>query len=154
MILAFDPGDTTGVCVFKENGDVASLSQLSLSEFLAWAATYEPEEPVTTLVIEDYVLFAKRAVKQSGSRMKASQVIGALKLLAIRLNATVVMQPSSIMPIASKWSQIYLPANHAQSHQIAAFLHGYYWLVQQGRVKTPLQKEAEARNGKEAESRQ
>lgn len=141
MIIAFDPGDTTGVVIFSEDCIVMWTAQLSLDELIDWLDMYDPtvQGIVTHVIVEDYVLFAKRAVRQSGSRMKASQGIGAIKLFARKRNAKVVMQPASILPIAQKFSGVTMPSNHAQSHWVSAFLHGYYWFVQEGRTKTALQ---------------
>lgn len=148
MIYAFDPGDTTGIAIFKETGEVVRLDQLLLEDLIPWLETEAAKQPeISTVVIEDFVLFAKRAVKQSGSRMKASQAIGALKLFASQVGAEVEMQPSSILPIAQKWSQVKMPSNHGQSHQFAAYNHGYYYLVTRRQMPTVLQHREAATNG-------
>lgn len=138
-ILAFDPGDTTGVCEFNERGQVLRLFQLSFDDLLKFLNDYPG--PVMQVVCEDFILFRKKARQQSGSKMKASQAIGMIKAFALRKEAPLAMQGSDIKPMAMKFSQIKMPSNHSESHQYDAFLHGYYWLVKNGMIKTRLQEQ-------------
>jgi hypothetical protein len=145
-LLAFDPGDTTGWAAFDEEGSLMNMGHILFSDLPEFLAKYGDTE-ISYVVVEDFVLFAKRAVKQAGSRMKASQVIGMLKLWAAQKNAILVMQQANIKPAAMKWSQMHMPSDHSQTHQFDAYLHGYYWLHTHGIIKTQLQLEIEAQNG-------
>lgn len=138
-ILAFDPGDTTGIAVFDIDGSVKEMLHKSLDDLLLWLANYEA--PVQLVICEDFILFRKRAMQQSGSRMKASQAIGAIKAFALQKGATFELQKPEIKPIAMKWSQIAMPADHSKTHMYDAYLHGYYWLAKNGVIKTKLQEQ-------------
>lgn len=149
ILLAVDPGDITGVAWWNIDTSEASLlgmKQIPLEELPALWEFLDVAVGVShidTVVVEDFVLFGQRAQSQTGSRMKASQGIGMVKALAHMSGSTVVVQKASIKSVALKWSQIKMPKQHSKTHEWDAFLHGYYWLVQQGLAKTALQLEKE-----------
>ena len=141
-IIAFDPGDTTGVAIFNEKGQLLGLNQLPLEGdkgLIKWSARYE--RPVGVIIFETWVTFRQKAQAQTGSKQKAAQAIGAIKTMAVLKNATLIEQKPDIMKIATKWSGVKLPSDHSQSHQYAAYLHGFFWLHQQGMINTKLENE-------------
>lgn len=142
MITAWDPGDTTGWAVWDEEGNLLKMGMCALEDIPdVWEdilAAY-PTRVITTVIVEDFVLFGKRAQSQTGSRMKASQGIGSLRTLARQERADFVLQPASIKSIAMKWSGITMPSDHDKTHEWDAFLHGYHWLVKQKRIQTQLE---------------
>lgn len=138
-ILAFDPGDTTGVAIFSDQGELKQMTQLKLQDLIDFLGGYE--FPVSLVIVEDFRLFKRKAMQQVGSTMPAPQVIGAIKTFASMKGVEVVLQPANIKPLALKWSGIIMPGNHADSHQWDAYLHGYYWLVSNGILQTKLQRE-------------
>ncbi len=149
MILAVDPGDMTGLAYWTEEWVLINFDQCTLDEIPErWYELETEHGRVTLVIVEDYILFAKRAMSQTGSRMKASQGIGMVKALASIRGAEVIIQKASIKSTAMKWSQIKMPANHAESHKFDAYLHGYYYGVANGYIKTSLQTQKEIqRNG-------
>ncbi len=138
-IIGIDPGLMNGIATFYGDGRPKGLGQLTLDEMVEWADSYEPE--VSVLVVEDFVTFKKRALQQAGSRQHASQVIGLMKGFAKRKKAHLVLQPASILDTAVKWSQVKMPSDHSISHQISAYNHAYYWMVNAGVIETKLVKE-------------
>lgn len=145
--ISFDPGDTTGYAIWRVKdgqAQIAEFGQMSLDELLNWVNVYD--KPVENVIIEEFKLFAKRAKQQAGSSMKASQAIGALRSFAVRKGARVHMQPANIKFIALKQTQITMPSQHSQTHQWDAYLHGAYWHIKQGMLKTALQREMELKN--------
>lgn len=148
MISAWDPGDTTGYAAWDEAGNLLVMSQCPLEDVPAvWKELTDKYGKMTVAIVEDFILFAKRAKSQVGSRMKASQGIGMVKALAATDDVEVVMQRADIKEMTAKHFQISVPSNHAESHRYDAFLHGSRWLMDQGRVKTPLQLMKEAEHG-------
>lgn len=147
MITAWDPGKTTGWAAWKDDGTFLEMGQCDLEEIVGtWKILTLNYGRIKRVVMEDFRLFKKRALQQSGSDMPASQGIGMLKALAANDGSEIIMQPSNIKPIAQKMSQVAIPKNHDDSHQVDAYLHGYYKLVQDGLVKTPLQLKKEREN--------
>lgn len=146
MLLAFDPGDTTGVAEFTSDGKLMAMLQMNMDELINYLNKFN--KTVDTVVVEDFVLFAKRAQKQAGSRMKASQAIGLIRGFAARHEAKLVIQQANIKPIALKQTGIRLPSQHSKTHQYDAYLHGAYYLIGKGIMKTKLQLEMEAQNEK------
>ncbi len=153
MILAFDPGATTGWCSFNDEGDTIEFGQLSLDELAdkveEWVSDHDNAYiTIHTVVYETFKLFRHKAKRQSGSDMPASQAIGIIKTLIRRLDSpTVITQDPSIKSIAQKWTQMNPPANHSQSHWVDAFNHGAYYLINEGVRKTYLQMEQDKKNG-------
>lgn len=147
MITAWDPGDTTGWACWDENGVMLDMGQCSYEDIPKTFKELEKYGVHKTVIVEDYVLFSKRAQSQVGSRMKAPKGIGSLEALAYTVGATLIKQDASIKSTALKWSQIKMPSRHSSTHKYDAFLHGYYWLVKEGLVKTALELEMEKKRG-------
>lgn len=140
MIVAIDPGVANGYAEFEDDGTFVNMGQLVIDDMLEFFMNYD--KPVSTVVIEDYILFRKRAKQQAGSNLPASQVIGAAKMFAKMKGAKFVKQEAGILPIAQKWSQIKMPKDHNESHQISAYNHGYYYLVRNGIRQPQLAEQA------------
>lgn len=149
MILAVDPGDTTGIAWWRDNGDFLGQAQIPLEELAqTWESLeIEFDDKITIAIVEDFVLYGSRARSQVGSRMKASQGIGMVKAVASIKGTEVVVQPASIKKTALQWSQVKLPSDHAKTHEWDAYLHGYFYLVKEGKIKTFLELQREAKNG-------
>lgn len=142
-ILAFDPGKITGIAIFNQDGTLLGMEQLPLdsgdNNLLKWTAWYP--YPVSLVIYEKFITFRQKAMQQVGSKQETAQAIGLIKGLAFRKQAELVEQKPDIKPIASKWSGVTVPSNHAISHQYDAYLHGFYLLHQRGIVKSKLEKE-------------
>ena len=87
---------------------------------------------VTVIVCEDYRLRQGKQMAQTGSRFVAVQVIGALKSYAHRTKAKFVLQSPQVLTVAALHSQVKRPSNHAKSHAVDAYNHGYYYFETQG----------------------
>lgn len=138
-VIGIDPGKMNGIAIFNGDGSVDGYGQMDLDELLDWTTEYE--EPVSAVIVEDFILFKKRAIQQSGSRMHASQVIGMMKSFAKRKDAFFLLQKSDILPTAEKISGVKMPADHSISHQISAYNHAYFWMHKAGIVRSALEKE-------------
>lgn len=130
IILAIDPGVHNGYAEFTDDGNFVFMGQLEIDDMLEFFIKYD--KPVSVVIVEDYVIFKKRAIQQSGSNVPAAQVIGAAKMFAKKHGAKFVLQKANILPIAEKLSQKFLPNDHGISHQFSAYNHGFYYLVKQG----------------------
>ena len=130
----FDPGDTTGICIFDDEFRPIEFLQLSLDELMDWVLAYEG--PLDVVGYEKFIVFRQKAHTQVDSKMAVSQAIGAIKMLAKKKTATLVEQQPDIKKIALKWSGISMPSQHSQTHQYDAFLHGYYYNRKKGNIKS------------------
>lgn len=142
MYLAFDPGQTTGWCKFDNAGEVVEWGQDSFTELMDHCREWSKEE-WDAIIYEDFVLFKHKARQQTGSRMPASQAIGIIKTLIHATGAIPIVQDASIKPIASKWTNMKAPSNHAESHWVDSFNHGAYYLIKAGIRKSYLEREQE-----------
>lgn len=135
-IIGVDPGDTTGIAVFSGNGVLVSTGQHTVTELIKWVNAYL--DPISVLVVEDYRIYSRRAIQQSGSKVGAAQVIGIMKLWAVEKGAYMVLQGADLLPTASKISGVKMPSKHSVSHWVSAFNHAYLWMFQAGIVKSAL----------------
>lgn len=146
-ILAIDPGDTTGWATLEFNGGkLIDMGQTDLNETLDLIAGLDTNG-LMRIVCEDFLLFKQKARQQAGSRFKAVQIIGAIKSFARRENIPLILQPSGILTVAAKISGVVQPNNHAVSHKIDAFNHGFYYLVNVRKAKSKAQRELDEANG-------
>lgn len=136
MILAIDPGKDNGYALWEDDGELVTFGQLTIDEMDDFLLSFD--RPVSAVIVEDYRLFKKRAIQQSGSNMPASQVIGKAEMFAAMKGAKFIKQRADVLPIAQKLSQKKLPTDHSISHQFSAYNHGFYWMVQQGIVKPAI----------------
>lgn len=139
--VAFDPGDTTGIAVWDADYRLEGMYQIPWDGILEWWQERLDDKTIDDVVIEEYVLFKSRALSQAGSKMKTSQAIGSIKTLAQLAGAEVTEQRSDILPAGIKMSGIKMPSAHSQSHQFCAYVHGFVFLHQKGKVESPLERE-------------
>lgn len=137
MQIWFDPGDTTGVCIFNDEYQPIDFKQLSLEELIKFVAEWD--KPLDVVGYELFRVFRQKAHTQVGSKMKVSQAVGIIKMLAHTTGAKLVEQEPNIKPIALAWSGISMPKQHSQTHQYDAFLHGYYYNRKVGNTKSERQ---------------
>jgi len=129
MVISVDPGETTGIAYWSDQGESIereALGQEALFDKL------EQLDNVTIVVCEDYRLRQGKQMVQTGSRFVAVQIIGALKAYARRVGAKFVLQPAQVLTVAALHSGVKRPSNHAKSHDIDAYNHGYYFFETKG----------------------
>lgn len=142
--LGIDPGKTTGLARIDVDIDLKKIVHTNETE-CGWdlfcvilssmeVLAQERSHPIT-VIMEDFLLFQHKAKAQIGSRMEATQVIGAVKYVvgSSKGKINLTLQPSSINPIAAKWSgRAIKQANDPNLHipnPISAYNHVYYYLV-------------------------
>ena len=136
--IAIDPGETIGYCRFFEDGAI-DLEYYDQCRFMDLEQILLLSLPLQRIIYEDYIIRRDH----QGSRAETIQCIGLIRAFAQRNNIETSRQPSSILNIATKWTGVKIPSNHAESHKISAFLHGAYYLINQDLMKTKLQIEQE-----------
>lgn len=139
MYLAIDPGKTNGWAYFNETGFCEEYGQGDLDELREFFQEYE--KTLQVVIIEDFKLFKHKALVQSGSDMVASRVIGAVEEWVRPRKIKLVKQPADRLTIAQLWSGKKMPKNHAKSHWVSAYNHGYYYLVKAGVKKLKVRPE-------------
>lgn len=134
-VLSVDPGDTTGVCLWLEDGTLVWKRKMSLEDYIDWAN--DCDIALSIVVVEDYV-HARGGMNKKGSKMKASQGLGATKLLAKRHGAKLVVQKNLILIPAAMHAEV--PIVKHFDDDISAYLHGYYYFETQG-IRLPALQE-------------
>ena len=129
--------------------DIFDLTQVKFDDFAKWLVEFDTEG-LKFIIVEDFRLFPNKAKAQSGSDFQSVQCIGMIKFWAQGKNIPVIMQMSSILPIAERQAGIKMPKDHSESHKIAALLHIRFWQIQKGLVPSILQLKAERAMKKEA----
>lgn len=129
MVISVDPGETSGIAYWTDTGEFVEKEALTQEELFD---KIEQLENVTAIVCEDYRLRQGKQMVQTGSRFVAVQIIGALKAYARRVGAKIFLQPANILTVAALHSGTKRPSNHAISHDIDAYNHGYYYFETKG----------------------
>lgn len=132
MILAIDPGETSGWATFGDEGEYHIRGQLSFDGMLD---SLSKVEEVTRFVIETYTHDPGR--QKRGSTFKTVQIIGAIKLRALQLGAEVEMVSREAKTMGAIYTGEEPPKNHKLSHQVDAKNIGVYWLVTEGIIDPP-----------------
>ncbi len=139
VLIAFDPGATTGFCVFEDTRFITGgevKDDLSLDGVLA---TYVPD----LVLYESFRLFPNKAQAMIGSEFLPAQVIGTLRYLCKVRGVKMIEQPPMLkkffMPVARlKYYGVDLKSEHARD----AARHILYYLVFKQKL-LPLPKESD-----------
>lgn len=129
MVISLDPGETSGIAYWEDNGTYISREALTQDELFDKLETLSD---VTVIVCEDYRLRQGKQMVQTGSRFVAVQIIGALKAYARKCGSKFVLQTPNVLSVASLHSGVKRPSNHAISHDVDAYNHGYYYFETKG----------------------
>lgn len=127
-VLSLDPGKNIGRALWSDQGILLFRDICDLDTALSYLVN---AKGITTIVYEDWQLFT-RQVEQTGSKMEASQLIGAVKLWE-KLDEVrfAKAQPGSILPVSALHAGVKLPKGHTPD-DVSAMLHGHYWFVERG----------------------
>ena len=147
--LAVDPGNTTGIAIISESGELLHSRQMPHEEFALFLAD-PPEElrlsfrHIRLAVVEDFQLLPQKgiAVSQKKSRnMAAARGIGIMDMWATMRGIELVYRDPSHWRIGlqlagieqSKW-----PKSHKDGHSTCAYGAGFHALVELGLVQSRL----------------
>ena len=138
MILVVDPGDTSGIALFSNDGELIQKSQHGFDSFLREVSKLSS---LDTIVVEDYRLRAGKQAQQTGSRFQAVQVIGMLKYHAFLWDAKFVLADVQAKVLGSMYSGIKPPSDHKKSHEVDAYNIGIFYLVKENIIDPPTLKD-------------
>lgn len=138
MILAVDPGDTSGFALFAADGSLINKWQSNFDNLLEFLS---PLTNLKTIVVEDYRLRAGKQAQQTGSRFQAVQMIGALKYHAKLHGMAFELASVQAKTLGAMFSGVKPPSNHKESHQVDAYNIGIYWLVDNKIIEPPSLKD-------------
>lgn len=126
-VLSVDPGDRVGWAFWDHWGRLLDHGIVDLDEFKILLRNNYFQSP-EVVVLEQFRLQRHRAEKQSGSQMGASRCIGMLELYAAQQRSQLIKQELEARDMAYLHSGIPPAKNHANSHDLDAIMHGfYYW---------------------------
>lgn len=147
MILAVDPGKTVGWARWTNEGAFVGKYEGSVEYFYTiLTLLVDRDVEPNTFVVENYRLDPN--IPQGGSLMEASQVIGAVSFVSNYLDASLVLQPNSILPMAQKWTGVTVPRHGIKNHDAnSAYNHGMYFMIKQGIIKNPAHSRIERISG-------
>lgn len=137
-LVAFDPGGTTGYCIFEYNPEdsdqrprLVESGQLDTWQGIRGILEGAPD----AVVCESFRVFAYAAKSMIGDEMITSQVIGAMRMICDDLNLSLIFQnPSEKMFFTNKRLREYgyIPAwiekLHDGRHALDAIRHALYFL--------------------------
>jgi len=146
--MSFDPGPEPGWCKFNNRGEVLDLGIIrNLDSFPQWLEEI-PRQALTAVIYEEYKQLPHRVAATLGrkkNKLPTVQCIGYIRSWCLRYSLLMVPQPPTILPATQKHTGIKMPGDHANSHHIAAYLHGARHLIDEGIMKTVLEMDVEER---------
>lgn len=140
-IFGCDPGNTSGYAIV-DGEDIIDMGQIIFEDFMVFILKLDWSD-IDVIVCEDFRLFRNKAQKQVGSDFQTVQCIGALRLISKQKSIPLIMQMSSILPIAERQAGIKMPKNHEESHEVSALLHVRFYQIRQNLFKSVGQRKAE-----------
>lgn len=137
LIIAFDPGLTSGVCIAQHTSGkqfkvVNSLEIAWNDRFKIFNLLYSNRTKITAIVIEEFRLFANKTTlnSQINSEMPSSRIIGIIELSAAlcKLTSCITFQTP-----AERKNVSVLPEHVSHlvrsRHTIDAYLHLRYYVL-------------------------
>jgi hypothetical protein len=132
VLMAIDPGKTTGIAIFKE-GILSTQSQVDTSndegiQELVRQITYTNPN---ILVCEDYRVYSWKAKEHSWEALNTPQLIGVIKYLCTKSNTPIYMQMAQMGKgfCTDKKLREWGFYRSGLPHSRDAVRHGCYWLL-------------------------
>lgn len=135
--VAIDPGETSGVSEFDENGQIIKMHQFRRDDLFDYLATLEAELP-SVVIFEEYMVFGHRLSAHAWSKLETSQIIGAIVYWCHRHHVKCVEQKAQAKVLGYKYMGSNTPKNHSKSHGPDAAAHAVYWLMHNKVIGTDL----------------
>lgn len=145
--LAVDPGNTVGVAIIGNSGELLKEWQLTHAEFIQELAdTNFYLRSVDLVVVEEFKLLPgkARAVSQTKSRsLEAPKGVGALELWSAQRAIELIYRDPSHWRIGLMLAGIeekQWPKKHEDGHSMCAYGAGFHALVELGLVESRIGK--------------
>ena len=127
-VIAIDPGDKHVGVVHNLNGHVTAFEYDADVWLISFEALLRCE--VDVVVVEAFRLYPDKAQSLSRSRMKTSEMIGAIKWIASKAGCRVVEQGAAIKtPTRAQCKARGIDIVDSSTHAQDALLHFYYYLL-------------------------
>ena len=131
MYVSIDPGGRTGIAIFTPDGKDHTRQALTSDNFLLYLQSMismKDQKLITAFIVEDFKLQENKALDLVGHDFIAPQMIGSVRLTAKILNVPIHYTYPRNLDTAFKWAGVKKPKGHPPD-EIAAYVHGVYWLV-------------------------
>lgn len=146
LYMFFDPGESTGIALFDNQGELVESFQVpSIEDLIDWLHSHTEGSPFHTVGYEDYVIDPR--TPQGGTKAVASQAIGIIRYFARVTGAKIATKRNGkIQTRLDKatgyawWGKPVAKKSDPLNHQKDAVAHGVYWLVSFGIRKTSLER--------------
>jgi hypothetical protein len=137
MIWSIDPGETTGMAMWSEEGNLSHKEKMPAELFVDFLSESRGVVRPSVIVVEQWAFDPGKT--QRGNKMVSSQVIGAVKLYAKQVGAEVILQDRRILKVSALHTGTPIPKNGHFDDDVSAYLHGHYYFVVSGILKPPNQ---------------
>jgi len=133
ILLAFDPGHTTGWALFRdyeliESGEVdTSDIETAVDQLMPLFQEYSPDN----IVLEDYRIYRWKQKHHVGSELTTTRVIGCIETLSTIHGISLFKQPAQVAKTFCKDTKLKAWGVYKQGERHArdAIRHGIYFLI-------------------------
>ena len=137
-LLALDPGKTTGFATFdsfqNEKPYLERMGTLDENEIWNFLNTRQFD----IYVVENYRIRTQKSARGFDHQWQspfALEIIGAVKLRTIQLEAKFKLQEPSIKPVGYGYAKLPYKTGKANVHHLDAVAHGMFYLVKNDYLK-------------------
>ena len=142
IVIAYDPGVTTGLCVARVIASrvPGSLEVLESREvlwdeaFLEWKTLHKYRRRLRAVVIEEFVMYSSKADDLIGSSFPACEMIGVLRAQAHRVGVLdLVVKQLAVYRTAVRVLPEHAPKLGSSPHRKDAYQHARYYILGEAR---------------------
>lgn len=131
--LGIDPGEANGICGYNDEFHLMFMATVADKDITGFLDIFQN---LKLIVIEDFVLYPSKAMKQVYSDMPTSRVIGRVEEWAGKRDVQLVKQLATIKTTGYKWiGKKPLPKSNKLNHELDAHVHFMYWAIKRGKIK-------------------
>lgn len=141
-VLAFDPGETTGICYLDSDNLSTAWFHTEPADAMYQVAAFggvfnSYYNEADLFVVENFRLYSHKALEMINNELIACRVIGALEVLAVRLNKKIVYQMAAqAKPFCTDERLEKYGLYSKNRHERDATRHALYYLIKNGRLET------------------
>lgn len=133
-LIAFDPGDTTGVAIVQGGKPISTYTismQCMINTIATKTSVFYTWKKTSIWIAEDFLLYPAKAAGQAFSKIPSAQVLGMLSVAAAMANKQLILQRASDVKQFATDDRIRSwgwNVQHMSTHERDAIRHALFYL--------------------------